>query len=130
MDFEFRSSAPPQRAAAPVDLWFDGVPASGTRPGPEPSPPPPRTRLLQDSANRSDDEQVLQVLEGLPPAGTAAAPTYSVALLDPAGEIYREVWLWGFGEALLFTARMNASGFGQIAPPGPAGRYDSVFTRL
>lgn len=130
MESEFRFPATRPRAAAPVGIWFDNDPPSGARADLEADTSPARTRLVKGRAMGSDDLQVRQLLDGLPPARRLALPPYAVAVLNESGQVYREVWLWGLGEALVFTARMNASGFGQVPQPAAAGNYDSVFTRL
>lgn len=129
MESEFRFPPTRPRAATPLGVWFDNAPPSGARAEQKADTSPPRTRLVKDSARRSDDLQVMQLLDGLPPARTLALPTYAVAVLNESGQVYREVWLWDMGEALVFTARMNANGFAQASPPAAASHYDSVFTR-
>lgn len=129
MDAEFRFPPTRPRAATPFGVWFDSEPPSTARGEQKDDTPLPRTRLVPDSAKRSDDPQVVQLLDGLPPARNLEFPAYAVAVLNESGHVYREVWLWDMGEALVFTARMNSSGFAQVAPPATASHYDSVFTR-
>lgn len=129
MDAEFRFPPTRPRAATPFGVWFDSDSPSGARGEQADDTPLPRTRLVQDRTTRSDDLQVMQLLDGLPPVRSLELPGYAVAILNESGQVYREVWLWGMGEALVFTARMNSSGFAQVAPPVTTSHYDSVFTR-
>lgn len=122
-----RFPAPHRRVATPTGVWFENDPPAGVRPVPPECAS--RTRLVAESTPRADDGQVMQLLDQLPRARAPASPAYAVGVLNEAGEIYREVWLWGIGEALVFTARMNASGFAQIHPPGGSAPYDGVFAR-
>lgn len=130
MDFEFRSSAPRPRAATPGGVWFDNAKDRAPRAGRKTGTSPSRTSLVPGTAGSPADPQVLRLVKGLPPAGPLALPAYAVGVLNEAGQVYREVWLWDVGEALVFTARMNAAGFGQVRAADPASPYDSLFTRL
>jgi hypothetical protein len=131
MDSASRTPAPHRRVDTPAGVWFEDGRAAAARADRTPDAVDVRTRRLTDNAAMPcGEEEVLQLVEGLPPAPAGAPPGYAVGILDAAGEVYREVWLWGEGEALVFTARMNASGFGQVRAADPTGRYDTVFTYL
>lgn len=91
----------------------------------------PRTRLIDQRRRRRDDAQVLAVIQELPGSASTRCRVYTAGLLNEAGELYREVDLHGDYEALLFTARMNASGFCRLQPGEPflVDGYESVFAK-
>jgi hypothetical protein len=91
----------------------------------------PRTRLLDHCSKRRDDDQLIALIQELPTFGSARRQVFKAGLLNEAGELYREVHLNGEYDALLFTARMNASGFHQVkrAEPYPGNDYETVFAK-
>ncbi|MBK0392177.1 hypothetical protein [Ramlibacter algicola] len=111
--------------------WFGDTASPADRAGLlDFGPLPARTSLVKPRPEPRDDAQVLALLEGLAPRVPSSPAPYRVGVLDDQGEVYREVWLHGMYEALVFTARMNALGFRQEAcAPGPDGEYDGAFSK-
>jgi hypothetical protein len=90
-----------------------------------------RTRLLDPLSKRRDDREVVTLIMELPRSARARCRVFTAGLLDEAGQLYREVRLYGEYEALQFAARMNARGFVRVQPAQePPGReYESVFAK-
>jgi hypothetical protein len=90
-----------------------------------------RTRLLDPSSKRRDDHEVVALIMELPKSAAVRCRVFTAGLLDEAGQLYREVRLYGEYEALQFAARMNACGFVRVQPgPAPSGEaYESVFAK-
>jgi hypothetical protein len=85
----------------------------------------PRTRLLEQRSRRRDDDQLVALIRELPTFTGAGGRVSKAGLLNEAGELYREVHLSGEYDALLFAARMNASGFHRVQREG----YETVFAK-
>jgi hypothetical protein len=87
--------------------------------------------LLDHCSRRGDDDQLVALIDELPTFGSARRQVLKAGLLNEAGELYREVHLNGEYDALLFAARMNASGFHRVqrTEPSLGEDYESVFAK-
>jgi hypothetical protein len=110
-------------------IWFERYPASGGR-HTQRTPygtASPRTWLVGQGVGRSDDAQLLAMMEGLGTADRASPGALQAGILDDDGKVYRLVRLYCTYEALVFTARMHALGFRQVRAPAAQDDYDVAF---
>ena len=90
----------------------------------------PRTRLLARRAPHEEDERLLEIIAGLPPA--AAGERHSVAgICNREDQVYRRIDLFSVLELFILIARFNALGFVQESGLR-AGKhaYDVVFRKV
>ena len=101
-----------------------------TRQASDPHGHSPRSSLLPRRPCHEDDERLLQIIAGLPPAPEGSR--HSVAgICNHNGQVYRRVELFSALELFLFIARLNALGFVQESG-ARAGKYayDVVFRKV
>lgn len=87
-----------------------------------------RTRVLPRTSRRTDDEQLVQLIQSLP-VGPDRGPARRIGIMNERGSIYREVTLHSVMEMLHFSARMNSLGFAvhRQRSPRDHGRHEMVF---
>jgi hypothetical protein len=96
----------------------------------EPDGTLPRSSLVPRRPRHEEDERLLEIIAGLPPAPPGAR--HSVAgICNRNGQVYRRVELFSALELFMLIARLNALGFVQESG-ARAGKYayDVVFRKV
>jgi hypothetical protein len=90
-----------------------------------------RGKLVKSMAIPSYEDEIVSIIDTLPPADELPRCELRVGVLNQYGYVYREVRLGTELDLLHFSARMNALGFSQIRPDrdGTRSPYARIFCR-